>query len=360
MNTSAWVITAVIALLVAGVFFAGCSDESSTTTGDSATQVTVTTSEATSVALYRAGDIVKNPKSTVNTGLLILSYDAGSDMYERAMVYPNSDGSWGYRLDSKTAKVSRSTIEKTYTEKVENVAVSSITIGAPTTATTVPTTVATKVTTVAATTTTLGYAPKITEVTPESGKTGTNVSLSVTGQNFQSNAKVSLIKSGKTITATGASLSNNVISCTISIPSDASLGWWDVAVTNPDGQTHKFMNGLNVLQGATTTTTTSTTSSAATTKVTITQIQDTLLGTGNTAADKTVTILGTNLSVVSNMKLTGTSTITARTYTATSSTMATGYFDLPAGSGADKTYNVVLIDASGNTLATSSDTVTIR
>lgn len=358
MNTSAWVTTAVIALLVAGIFFAGCSDEGSTTTSDSAAQVTATASETTSAALYRTGDIVKNPKATVNSGLLIISYDAGSDMYERAIVYPYNDGSWGYRLDSKSAKVSRPTIEKTYTEKVKNVEISSITIGAPTTATTVPPTAVTTATTVAATTTTLGYAPRITEVTPESGKTGTNVSLSVTGQNFKTNAKVTLIKSGKTITATDVSLSNNVLSCTVVIPSDATLGWWDVAVTNPDGQTHQFQNGLNVLQGATTTTTTSTTSSAATTKVTITQIQDTILGTGNTAADKTVTILGTNLTVVSNMKLTGTSTITARTYSASSSTMATGYFSIPSGSAG--TYSVVLIDASGNALATSSGTLTIQ
>ncbi len=37
-------------------------------------------------------------------------------MYERALIYPNADGSWGYRLNANTAKSSRTVMDRDYTK----------------------------------------------------------------------------------------------------------------------------------------------------------------------------------------------------------------------------------------------------
>jgi hypothetical protein len=92
--------------------------------------------------------------------------------------------------------------------------------------------------------------------------------------------------------------------------------------------------------------------------VKITQIQDTLIVTGGTEGYKTVSILGNNVTAASSMKLTGPTTITATTYTSSSSSLATGYFTIPAGNVG--TYYVNLVDSSGNILATSTSTLTIQ
>jgi hypothetical protein len=363
MKLSSIGIPVVLLLLVAGVFFAGCSDNSSaTTTATTATQGVITTVAAAG-AQYSAGDIIKNPKSTANTGLLIIDYDAGTDMYERAYIYPNSDGSWGYRLDSKTAKVSRASIEKIYTEKVSTIVVSAVPIGTPTKAVTATATPTTKTTTVATTTATTAAvsAPKVTDITPYSGKTGTTVEITeLEGQYFRDGANVSLKKSGEdSIVATDIDVeSANLITCTFVIPSGTQTGYWSVVVTNTDGQYHEFQNGFTILQGDTTATTTTSTSTTSSDTVTITQIQDTLIVTGGGADYKPVSILGTNLTAASSMKLIGTNTYTSTTYSATAISMSTGYFDLPSGNKG--TYHVTIYDSAGNLLATSSDTLTIQ
>jgi hypothetical protein len=117
MEKRYFMVTVMIMLLVMTIFLAGCSG-STDSTSSGQTEVTGTAAAAASSApLYIAGDIVKNPKSSSAIGVLIISYDAGSDMYTRALVYPNSDGSWGYRMDSTTESVSRATIEKVYTQR---------------------------------------------------------------------------------------------------------------------------------------------------------------------------------------------------------------------------------------------------
>jgi hypothetical protein len=360
MKLSSITIPVVILLLVAGVFFAGCSDSGSTTSETTATSVTTA---AAAGALYRAGDIVKNPKSSANTGLLIIGYDAGTDKYERAYIYPNKDGSWGYRLDSTTSKVSRTSIEKVYTEKIKTVAVSSVPIGTPTTVATVATTLTTRTTTAVTTTaTTLAVsAPRVKNIVPDHGKTGTTVVITeLDGEYFRDGANVSLKKAGEdSIPATEISVVSPVlIKCKFVIPAGADTGYYSVVVTNPDKQYHEFKNGFNVLQGDTVVTTTTSSSSATPTAVTITQIQDSLVVTGCNAQYKPVSILGTNLTGASTMKLTGPSTITSTTYSATSSSLATGYFDLPNGNCG--TYHVVLADSSGTVLVTSSDTLIIQ
>jgi len=362
MDTSSLVIAALLALIVVCACSAGCSVTSSPagTTGPAG----VTTTTSPSSALYGAGDIIKNPKST-GAAVLIISYDPGTDAYERAYIYPNSDGSWGHRIDSSTLKISRSIIEQVYTEKISTVAVSAVPVGTPTAVRTpvASSTIQTLSPTVTATTTattTVLPPPHVTGITPLTGHAGTTVSITeLDGRNFRSGANVSLVKSGQSsIPATAVSVTSPVlITCTFVIPPGTATGFWDILVTNPDGQYHQYQNGFDILEGTVTTSTT-TTSSAASASVTITQIQDTLLGTGCAESDKTVSILGTNLTVPIYMKLTGTSTITARAYSATSSSLATGYFTIPAGSCG--TYYVTLVDSSGTVLATSSNTLTIQ
>jgi len=365
MNKSSWVFLVLMALLVACACIAGCSDSSSSTS--TSAQTAVTTSPVSSSAHYVAGDIVKNPKSSSTAAVLIIGYDAGTDMYERAYIYPNSDGSWGYRVDANTAKVSRSIIEEVYTDKVRNIAVSAVPIGTPTTAATLAatySTITTTATTMAttATTTSTASAPRVTDITPFAGQSGTTVSITeLDGQNFQSGTTVALVKSGESsIAATGVGVTSaNIITCTFVIPSGTTTGYWDILVTNPDGQFYQYQTAFNILEGSGTTTTTTTSSAVSTSsRVTIIQIQDTLLVTGGTEGYKTVTILGTNLTAASNMKLTGPSTITGTTYSSSSATMATGYFTIPAGNTGN--YYVTLVDSSGTVLATSSNTLTIQ
>jgi len=353
----------ILAILFAGVLIMGCSSSDSSSSGSTA-QPSVTATTASSAALYSAGDIVKNPKSSSTSALIIIGYDAGSDTYERAYIYPNSDGSWGYRLDSKTEKISRSTIEKVYTQKLGTKTVSAVPIGTPTTIAT-PTPVYTTSTTSAtatttATQTTSTTAPHVKSVDPDTGKTGTTVSItSLKGTDFQSGATVSFVKGNTIINATAVSFtSSSLMSCSFVIPSDATTGMWDVKVTNPDGQFHQFQNGFTVTQGTTSTSTVKTTSTTTTaTSVTITQIQDTVLVTGGTEGVKDVTVLGTNLSVASKMQLVGGSTINSNAFTCDSSTRCKGIFTIPAG--VVGTFYVKVADSSG-VLAQSSGTLTIQ
>ncbi|MDD4137657.1 MAG: hypothetical protein PHT99_07185 [Methanoregula sp.] len=359
-------IPVVILLLVAGVFFAGCSD-SSTTTRETTALSGVTTTVAPATALYSAGDIVKNPKSTAKTGLLIIGYDAGTDMYERAYIYPNSDGSWGYRLDSKTAKVSRPTIETVYTEKVHTVAVSAVPIGTPTTAATATATYATKTTTVTTTataTTTSALAPEVKDITPYYGKTGTTVSITeLKGKNFVSGANVTLVKSGESdITATDVSVSSSIlITCKFAIPSDADLGFWDVVVTNPDKHYSRYQNGFNIIQGSTsvTTTTTSTTGTAVSGLVTVYSASPSIVTTGGGAGSEMIMVTGTNLTSGANLKLVSSSrTLTGTGYYLPNTQQATARFDIPAGSSG--TYTISVVDSSGNILGSLANGLVIQ
>jgi hypothetical protein len=361
MHRSLWTILVITGLLIAGVFIAGCSDNTATTASPSPSAAIAT--PATSGALYSAGDIVKNPKSSSGAALLIIRYDAATDMYERAYVYPNTDGSFGYRLDSKTDLISRSVIEKLYTAKVKSTDVTAIPIKtltvAPTATVISATTTASTGTTTVTTTATTWLAPRITNIDPDKGKTGTTVSITnLEGQNFHVGASVVLKKAGTIINATDVSVSSaNLVTCKFAIPVGATTGYWDVVLTNTDGQYHQYQNGFLVQEGTETATTT-TTYTASSGLVKITQVQDPLLVTGGGEAYKTVSILGTNLTAASGMKLTGPSTITASTYSSGSSTTAIGYFTIPSGNIG--TYYVNVVDSSGNILATSTSTLTIQ
>jgi hypothetical protein len=354
------ILVLVVMCLAACVFFTGCTDSS--TPAASEPSVSATTAAASS-ALYKAGDIVKNPASTSPIAVLIIKYDTAADSYERAYIYPNSDGSWGYRMDSNTVTVSRANIEKIYTQKISNMAVSSVPVSAPTTSTAVVTQTTSSVattSTTSTTTTTLGLAPKVKGIEPDKGTAATTVTITeLTGQNFVSPANVSLKKGSTTIAATDVKLDAlGIISCKIAIPAGTTGGYWDVIVTNPDKQYGSYQNGFYIVASDVTATATTTTAPAVNTLVKITQIQDTLLVTGGTETSKEVTVLGTNLSAASKMKLIkGSTTITSTGYIPSGGN-AKGIFIIPAGNLGD--YYVSVTDSGDTVLATSSGTLKIQ
>ena len=125
-----------VVLIFGFILIGGCT---STTPIDTTSPSTSTAQLITQVnnapvsgPAYSAGDIVKNTKSSVQVAWLIIGYDSSSDTYERALIYPNADGSWGYRVNMNTEKYSRTLMEKVYTEKITNKAPSSIPVVKPT------------------------------------------------------------------------------------------------------------------------------------------------------------------------------------------------------------------------------------
>lgn len=357
MEKISWRVLAFAGLLLFFVFVAGCSDEAATPPADVAPAVTTP-----SGPLYGAGDLVKNPKSTAGTAVLIIRYDAGSEKYERAYVYPNSDGSLGYRLDSKTDLIEREMIERTYTEKIRTVAVSSIPIGSTATVTTTAAPGATTVTTTTTTstvTTTKGYAPKITGIEPDKGKTGETVSITdLTGQNFVSGANVTLKRGSSQIHATDVIVTPVLITGKFAIPSDAALGYWSLVVTNPDKQSDTFQNAFLVQQGTATTTTT-VTGTTATTTVTIVSSSPSVLTTGGTEAYASVIIVGSNLDKPAKLQLVkGSTTITSASYYASSSGSAQATFNVPTGSTG--VYTINALDSSNNVIGTMTNGFTIQ
>lgn len=356
MKTSVWVITVVIALLVAGVFFAGCSDDSAKT-GDTLPTATVTSAGTTSSALYAEGDIVRKPASTLSTGLLIVRYDAATDMYERATIFPFSDGSWGYRLDSKTSMISRATIDRDYTDKVGTVTVSSVQIGAPTVATTVPPTTTKATTAPTATETTASTtAPKITDIDPFIGTAGTTVKVTdLAGSNFVSGATVALTKSGETnIDATDVSVSSATkITCKFVLPLSTVAGQWNVVVTNPDKQAFTSPNLFTVYKNTSATataTSTSTTTTTPATSVTISMLtpSEQFFG-GVPTSDFIIDISGSNLGAGYKATLTqGSTTISSKEYN------IVGYdarikIDVPSGAPTGN-YKITIMDSNNNVL----------
>ena len=129
--------------------------------------------------------------------MLIIRYDAATDTYERALIYPNADGSWGYRRNSNTEKASRIAMEKAYTEKITNKAPASDcdpdANGSYNTATAGSTTQVTSTSTTTTTTVSPTGKPTFKKIDPDFGDAGTTISItSLTGSNFQSGATVTL------------------------------------------------------------------------------------------------------------------------------------------------------------------------
>jgi hypothetical protein len=261
-------VSGLVLLLISCVFFTGCTDNSSTT--NTTTQIT----SAPGSPKYVTGDIVRNP--AYETAYLILGYNSSTDSYKRALIYPNADGSWGYRTNSNTDTVTRTVLEKTNTEKITNKLPSSIVIRRPTTVATTLVTMTTSTTGIATTTTTTTTTPSPTgkptfkKIVPDFGDAGTAISItSLTGSNFQSGATVALLRADNpNITATNVNVQSPTwITCTFTPPSNATAGTWDVVITNPDGQYVSYSNIFSIHGSATTATTTSPTGSGGITSI---------------------------------------------------------------------------------------------
>ena len=226
---------------------AGCSD-----TTDPAASETVAAA-TTAGPLYGAGDIVRSASGSESPAWMVVSYDAATDSYSRALIYKNADGSYGYRTSPSTETSTRAMMEKVYTVKITTVTVESIPTAAPTTVVTTATAAATKTTTTtsasATTTTTTSTAkPSIKAMSPEEGEAGTEVVTEITGSGFVSDLKAELRRSGeKSIKATEVSwYSSSSVTCTFDLPNTTKVGAWDIVVTNPNGLSGEYTNYFTV------------------------------------------------------------------------------------------------------------------
>jgi len=273
-------------LLIVCILCAGCS--SSTDTTDSTTPVPTTeVTSTTATALYSAGDIVKSASASSGTAWLIVSYDPAADTYTRAFVYQNTDGTWGYRMNSDTTTSERASVEKMYPVKVTSVSVSAVTIksSAVASATTASTAAKTTTATVSTTATTTAPKPTFKDMIPDEGKAGTTVSITdLVGSGFQSGASVQLTKSGSTsINATSVSLvSTSHMTCAFAIPSDTPSGTWNIVITNPDGQSVTYSNYFTIHGSTSSGSTTATSTTVAGSSFTITSVTPSPLAVGGT------------------------------------------------------------------------------
>lgn len=229
MAESFWCGIALVSLLIAGIFFAGCSTE------EPATAATPVPTSVTAVATkYSPGDVIA--RSALATGTeyyLILGYDKSSDQYERAWIYKNTDGTFGYRADSRTDKSPRASVEKVYPVKVSHVTVSSIPIVTPTV--------------VSAETRVSGNAPTLLKISPNTGSKDSTVSVTISGDHFQNGATVKLLQPGHSpLKATAVSVTSGTgIDCIFNL-AGLETGTLNLIVTNPDGQYGTLVNAFTI------------------------------------------------------------------------------------------------------------------
>ncbi len=344
MKRISGLVIVILVLLFAGILIAGCTDSTPATTPS--VQSSPTTIPATT-ALYTAGDIV-SPKSGAETGWLILDYDSGTDSYERAFIYRNSDGSWGYRVNSLTETLARPVLEKVNTVKVTHVDPSQVPLkqSAVTTSTvTASSTGSVATTTSPETTNTLAIKPQIKDITPDSGMAGTTVSFTdLQGNGFQSGASVLLARLGSpNISATNVNvLSTSHISGNFIIPANATTDLWDVIVANPDGQSTRYSNVFRVRVNTNPTATTTTSSTGG---IGITSIDPTLAFSGDF---KPVTVYGSNFKDGITCKLSKSGVdIVASTVSRSSETQMQCFFNIPTGSYG--TWDLVLTNTDATT-----------
>ena len=216
-------------ILVVVVLGAGCSGDSLAGT---TTPVPTTALPATK---YVAGDIIaKSAASTDQSLLLITKYDPKTDMYSRALIYKNADGTWGHFNGNWNDTAERTVVEKVYPVKISHVVVSSI----PVVTYTVPVTTQTTVS---------GNSPTVLSVLPVSGARDATVIITITGTDFKSGATATLTRAGSpSITATAVSVSSSTkIDGTFNLFGGEN-GNYNVVVTNPDGQSDTKMGAFSV------------------------------------------------------------------------------------------------------------------
>lgn len=348
-------VIAILVVLIAGVFLAGCTDSASVNTthvNTTPAQTSATKTPSGTTALYIAGDIVRSPNGAADTGYIILNYNAGSDSYERAFIYRNNDGSWGYRVDSQTLTIPRSAFEKVNTVKVIHVDPSKVPITQPTVITAVVTAASTGsvTTTTPGPTKTLAIKPKVTDITPDNGVAGTSVAISdLHGVGFQSGASVILARvSCVNISATSVNvLSASQISCTFTLPANATIGTWDIIVVNPDGQSTRYYDGFRVRVNPNPTATTTTSSTGG---ISISSIDDPKFAFSGSYVP--ITVHGSNFKDLITCKLTksGNADIPASDRTRESETKMTCFFNIPTGSAGSWSLVLTNTDGSSGTL----------
>jgi hypothetical protein len=214
-------------LLVTGVFFAGCSNESTSTA--------VTTVPTTGpVAQFSAGDIIAKTASGGEQQLYVITkFDAATDEYQRAWIYKNTDGSWGHFIDNRTDRSARKIVEKVYPVSVAHVSVSAIPVVTQTVATAVPTTY-------------VGDGPVVSGVSPASAAQDATVTVTISGKNFQTGAVAKLVSPGfAPVTGSAATVAASSITCTF-VLSGLEKGSANIIVLNPDGRSDILQNGFAI------------------------------------------------------------------------------------------------------------------
>ena len=131
MERSAKIMVIFSIFLIIGVSMTGCSDDTEPAPSGTAAPVT------TAGPLYTAGDIVRSASGSESPAWMVISYDPASDSYGRALIYKNTDGSYGYRTSPNTELSKRTAMEKVFTVKITTVTVGSVPTAAPTTVTTI-------------------------------------------------------------------------------------------------------------------------------------------------------------------------------------------------------------------------------
>jgi hypothetical protein len=254
MERSAAIFIIFCIFLFIGVSISGCSDNPDPAASETVVPVT------TAGPLYAAGDIVRSAQGSESPAWLVVSYDPASDSYSRALIYRNSDGSYGYRTGPNTELSKRTAMEKVFTVKITTVAVGSVPTAAPTTITTAATTAVTKTSTTTSasgttTTTTSTARPSIKAMIPEEGEAGTAVVTEITGSDFVTDLKAELRHSGeKSIKASRVSwYSSSSVTCTFELSNTTKVGTWDIVVTNPNGLSGEYTNYFTVHGNKTTT-----------------------------------------------------------------------------------------------------------
>ena len=347
MNKKNLLVSSLVLLLISCVLITGCTNDSSTT---NTTQTSAVTTAPSGSVKYVTGDIVKIPTSSSGTAMLIIGYDSATDMYERALIYPNADGSWGYRRNSNTEKAARAVMEKIYTEKITNKPVSSITIHPITVLTTATSVSVTQTSSTSTTTTTTPSPtgkPSFKSIDPDYGTAGTQILITaLTGTNFRSGATVTLMRADNpNITATNVNVQSSMLmTLTFTPPSNATAGAWDVVITNPDGQFVRYSNIFSLRGSPNPTSTTTPTDSQGITSVS---------PTSNLGNNVEMRIIGSDFqSGYIKAKLTkSTNTnveILARDIRWDSATQVTVWFTIP-DSKQTGIYNVILTMPDGTT-----------
>jgi len=195
---------------------------------------------------------------------LVLGYNISTDSYQRALIYPNADGSWGYRTSSSTDTVTRAVLRKRIPKKITNKPPSSIVIRRPTTVATTKTTTTTSTTgnTTSSTTTRRSHQP---ENLPSrksflmKGQPDNHLNRIPDRYEFQKRSNRQSHEGRQpNITATNVNVqSSTLITCTFNPPSNSTPEHGTYVITNPDGQYVQDLNRFSMRSPVGTVTTTS-------------------------------------------------------------------------------------------------------